>query len=231
MIVRNLDADRIRSIDLFKAVSDLHFERLLRSASVRQVAPRTLLFEEGRRPNTLYVLLEGSVELFSEHRDKRRTIAIIRSVKACVLASIWHKRNPLSARTLARSQVLLVPARLPHDLIETDIGFASAATAALAGECSEVIEHMKNDSLRTAPERLAYWMLRFDADAGGTGQFMIPCDKRTLASYLDMAPEHLSRNLAALAPAGLVVRGRCVVLNDRAALAARAGLGTASRRA
>jgi CRP/FNR family transcriptional activator FtrB len=224
MIVRNLDADRIRSIGLFKHVSDFHFQTLLRSASVRQVAPRTILFKEGSRPNTLYSLLEGSVELFSAHGDKRRTIAIIRSVKPCVLASIWHDRHRLSARTLARSQVLLVPARLLHDLIETDSGFASAATAELADECQEVVEHLKNYSLRTASERLAYWALRFDRDSGGAGQFTLPCDKRTLASYLGMAPEHLSRNIAALEPAGLVVRGRRVTLTDRPALAALAGL-------
>jgi CRP/FNR family transcriptional activator FtrB len=224
MITRSLDADHIRSIDLFKAVSDLHFHTLLRSASVRHVAARTLLFKEGSQANALYALIEGSVELFSERRDKRRTVAIIRSARPCLLASIWQGRNPLSARTLARSQLLLVPAKLLRDLIATDIGFASAATAALAGEVREAVERLKNDSLRSAPERLAYWMLRFDADAGGAGQFIIPCDKRTLASYLDMAPEHLSRNLAALAPAGLVVRGRRVVLADRPALAARAGL-------
>jgi hypothetical protein len=42
-----------------------------------------------------------------------------------------------------------------------------------------------------------------------------------------MAPAKLSRNLATLAPAGVIVRGRRVTLNDRAALAARAGSGLA----
>lgn len=231
MITRDPDANRIRSIGLFRHLSDSHFEALLRSASVRHVPPRAILFTEGSRPNTLFSLLEGAIELFSEHRDKRRTIAIIRSVKPCVLASIWQDRNALSARTLAASQVLLVPARLLHNLIETDVGFASAATAELAGECREVIEYLKNDSLRTAPERLADWLLRFDKDSGGAGQFVIPCDKRTLASYLGMAPEHLSRNIAALAPAGLVVRGRRVTLNDRPALVAVAGLDAAAGKA
>jgi CRP/FNR family transcriptional activator FtrB len=224
MITRDLDAERIRSIRLFRHVSEAHFEALLRSASVRHVPPRAILFRQGSRPNTLFSLLAGAIELFSEHRDKRRTIAIIRSVKPCVLASIWQDRNALSARTLAASQVLLIPGRLFHNLIETDVGFASAATAELAGECREVVEHLKNDSLRTAPERLAEWLLRFDKDSGGAGQFVLPCDKRTLASYLGMAPEHLSRNIAALAPAGLVVRGRRVTLNNRPALAAAAGL-------
>ena len=224
MITRDLDADRLRSIDLFKGVSDLHFQGLLKSASLRHVPTRTVLFKEGGRPNVLYSLIEGAVELFSEHNNRRCTVAIISSVKPCVLASIWWDHHPLSARTLRRSEVLLVPARLLHDLVETDVGFASAATRELASECHEVVEHVKNYSLRTARERLAHWMLRFDEDVGGNGQFTIPCDKRTLASYLGMAPEHLSRNLAALAPAGLVVRGRRVTLDNRPALAARAGL-------
>jgi CRP/FNR family transcriptional regulator, transcriptional activator FtrB len=223
MITRDLDADRLRSIDLFKGVSDLHFQNLLKSASLRHVPARTPLFKEGGRPNVLYLLIDGAVELFSEHNDRRCTVAIISSAKPCVLASIWWDHYPLSARTLRRSKVLLIPARLLHDLVETDVGFASAATRELGGECHEVVEHLKNYSLRTAPERVAHWMLRFDEDAGGGGQFTLPCDKRTLASYLGMAPEHLSRNLAALAPAGVVVRGRRVTLGNRPALAARAG--------
>jgi CRP/FNR family transcriptional activator FtrB len=229
MITRDPDAERIRSIRLFRQVSDAHFQALLRSASLRHVQPRSVVFKEGSRPNTLFTLLDGTVELFGEHGDKHRTIAIIRPVKPCVLASTWHDCHRLSARTLVSSQLLLVPARLLHHMIESDIGFASAATAELADECREVTEHLKNHGLRTAPERLAYWMLRFDGDSGGAGQFTLPCDKRTLASYLGMAPEHLSRNIAALAPAGLVVRGRRVALKNRPALAAVAGLSPSGR--
>ena len=223
MITRNLDADRLRRIDLFKGVSDLHFQGLLKVASLRHVPARTVLFKEGGRPNILYSLIEGVVELFSEHNDRRRTVAIISSAKPCVLASIWWEHYPLSGRALRRSEVLLIPARLLHDLIETDVGFASAATREIAGGCHDVVEHLKDYSLRSAPERVAHWMLRYDEEIGGGGQFTLPCDKRTLASYLGMAPEHLSRNLAALAPAGVLVRGRRVTLGNRAALAARAG--------
>lgn len=223
MIARDLDANRIRSVRLFKQLSDSHFRALLRSASVRDAPRRSILFKEGSRPSVLYTLLEGAVELFSEHRGKHRTVAIIRSVKPCMLASIWQDRNALSARALASSQLLLVPTRLLHDFIETDPGFAGAASAELADDCRDVLEQLKNASLRTAAERLAYWLLCFDRNSGGRGQFMLPCDKRTFASYLGMAPEHLSRNLAVLAPAGLVVRGRRIALKDRAALAAIAG--------
>jgi CRP/FNR family transcriptional activator FtrB len=224
MISREIDAHRMRSINLFHRVSDSHFRKLLRSASLRTFRRRTVLFNEGERPTVLYTLIDGAVELFSEHHDRRCTIAVIRSVKPCVLTSILAQRNPMSARTLERSQLLLVPVNVVRELIETDLGFAGAVTQQLAGDCHEVIDDFKSHRLTTAIERLAAWMLRADSETGKRGQFAIPYDKGTLASYLGMAPENLSRNLAALAPAGLVVRGRRVTLNDRAALAARAGL-------
>jgi CRP/FNR family transcriptional regulator, transcriptional activator FtrB len=224
MITRPIDVSRLRSIALFSHVSDPHFRTLLRSATLRHLPAQTVLFTESERPTYLYTLIEGSVELFSEHHDRRCTIAVLRSVRPCVLTSIVEHRNPMSARTLERSQLLLVPAKVIRELIETDLGFTGAATHELAGDCRQAIEDFKNDRLTTAIERLASWMLRADAEAGGKGEFAIPYDKRTLASVLGMAPENLSRNLAALAKSGVVVRGRRVKLNNRPALAARSGL-------
>ena len=219
-----IDASKVRLVHLFRDLSDLHFHRLLNSALLRDFAPQIVLFREGDRPTVLYTLIEGSVELFSEHHEKWCTIAVIRSIKPCVLASIVEDRNAMSARTLEHSQFLLVPAKMIYELIETDVGFANAAAHELAGECHEAIGNFKNYRLRTTIERLAHWMLRSDKNAGGSGRFVMPCDKRILASYLGMAPESLSRNFAALASAGLIVHGRRVTLNDRSALAAKAGL-------
>jgi len=227
MIIRDNDITRLRSIELFSHMSEAHFHKLARAASLRRFPARAVLFREGERPRVLYTLIDGAVELFSQHHDRRCTIAVLRSIKPCVLTSIMQDRNPMSARTLEDSELLLVPARLIHEMIETDAGFTAAASHELARDCNDVTEDFKTERLTTAIERLASWMLRADAEAGGTGHFALPYDKRTLASVLGMAPANLSRNLAALAPAGVVVRGRRVTLNDRAALAARGGLGLA----
>lgn len=227
MIFRDNDITRLRSVDLFSHMSEPHFRKLAHAASLRRIAANTVLFREGERPRVLYTLIDGAVELFSQHHDRRCTVAVLRSIKPCVLTSIMQDRNPTSARTLEESQLLVVPARLIHEMIETDPGFTAAASHELARDCNDVTEDFKMERLTTAIERLASWMLRADAEAGGSGHFSLPYDKRTLASVLGMAPANLSRNLAALAPAGVVVRGRHVTLNNRAALAARSGLGLA----
>lgn len=212
-------ADRVRSIPLFQNVSDRCLPGLLKSASLRYFPPRSLLFNEGIRANALYTLLQGSVELFSEDHDRRSTIAVIRPIKPIGLTCIATDVNPLSARTLERSELLLVPLKVVHELLDSDAAFARAITHELAQDLRDTVEDFKNDRLRTSVERLAAWILRSDKDAGGTGRFVLPYGKRVLASLLGMAPENLSRNLASLAALGVMVRGRQVSFSDRRALA------------
>ena len=213
------EVDRLSSLPLFKSLDEPSRTALLKSASIKHFPPRTFLFGEGDRANALYTLMQGSVELFSEHHDRRSTIAVIRPIRPFVLAAIGCNVYPVSARTLARSDLLLLPLHIVHRLIDADPSFSRAMTYEFAAELRDMIQDFKSHRLRTSVERLAEWMIRSDQEAGGTGAFVIPHDKCTLASYLGMEPESLSRNLASLAEAGVSVRGRQVSLTDSAALA------------
>ena len=109
MALSKNEADRARSIHLFDKVTDACLPTLLKSASIRFFPGRVVLFKEGDRANALYTLMHGSVELFSEPNCRRFTIAIIRSAKPFVLTSLADEINPMAARTLERSELLLVP--------------------------------------------------------------------------------------------------------------------------
>lgn len=208
-------------------MSDASHETLRKSASIQNFPARTIVFKEGDPATALYTPIQGSVELFNENHVRRFTIAVICPLKPFMLTSIAVDRNILSARTLQKSQLVLVPLNVIQHLFGTDPAFARAVACELAGEFRNTIEDFKNHRLKSALERLAEWMMRSDQDAGGTGQFVIPYDKRTLASYLGMAPENLSRSLVSLAAVGVSVQGRHVSLNDRVALAAVARMETA----
>jgi CRP/FNR family transcriptional regulator, transcriptional activator FtrB len=223
MTVSKINVAIARSVRLFSKLSDAHLTTLLASASLRRVPARTVLFAEGQRLDNLCTVVQGMVELYSERDDRRSTIAVIRAVRPFVLPSILADRNPLSARTLESSELIVVPTPLVVELFGQDPGFACALAHELAGECHGIIEDFKCQRMRTTIERVARWMLRSDEEGGGTGRIVIPYDKRILASYLGMAPEHLSRSFSALASAGVVVHGRHVTLKDRAALSAAAG--------
>jgi CRP/FNR family transcriptional activator FtrB len=213
------EVDRLASIPLFKSLREPSLTTLLKSTSIKHFPARTPLFTEGDRANTLCTLMQGSIELFSEHHDRHSTFAVIRAIRPFALAVIGSNVYPVSARTLARSDVLLVPLHVIHQLIDIDPAFACTVTYELASELRNLMQDFKSHRLRTSVERLAEWMIRSDQETGGTGAFVIPHDKCTLASYLGMEPESLSRNLASLAEAGVSVRGRQISLTDSTALA------------
>jgi CRP/FNR family transcriptional regulator, transcriptional activator FtrB len=216
--------DLLRSIPLFGKLSNAHLANLAVSVSLRRFAPRTVLFTEGDRPGSLYILVNGAVELFSEQDERHATVAVVRGAGPLVLYSILSEHTPLSGRVLERSELIVAPAKPVVALFGQDPDFASTVIQELASECRRLVECFKSHRLRSTTERVAHWMLHCDRTSGLTGQIVIPFDKRVLASYLGMAPEHLSRSFSALASAGVVVHGRNVTLNDRAALVEAAGL-------
>jgi CRP/FNR family transcriptional regulator, transcriptional activator FtrB len=224
MPLNPIDSGRACSIPLFKALSDRSLSALANFASVRHFPRGVVLFREGERANSLQTLMSGSIELFSEQDDRRTTISVVHAAKPIMLTSIAHDLNPISGRTLEPIELLSIPLKLIHELIEIDPNFARAIAYQVAGELRDVIEDFKNQRMRTSIERLAEWILRSDEDAGGKGWFVLPYGKRILASQLGMAPENLSRNLAALAPFGVTVCRREISLSDRRALAELARL-------
>jgi CRP/FNR family transcriptional activator FtrB len=224
MALHKSEVHQVRSIPLFRELSETSLPVLLGSASIQHFPRRKVLFREGDRAHSLFILIQGSVELFSEHDHRRSTITVVRTGKPFVLACIEENINPMSGGTLDRTQLMSVPLETIHRLIDVDPAFARAITSELVRDLRETIETCKKQRLRTTLERLAEWILRADQDAGSNGHFIIPHDKRILASYLGMEAESLSRNLASLAAVGVVVRGREISITDRAPLARLAGV-------
>ena len=84
----------------------------------------------------------------------------------------------MSARTLARSDLLLVPLPVIHRLMDTGPAFARAIAYELAGDVRDIIEDFRKvHRLRTSIERVAEWIIRSDEAAGGAGSFVILHDK------------------------------------------------------
>jgi CRP/FNR family transcriptional activator FtrB len=218
MTKSRLDAALLSSVPLFSRTAESHLHKLAAAASLRTAASRTILFAEGSRVENFYILTRGSAELFSEHDERRFTIAVLREARPFAVWSIFSTHHSLSARILQPSEVIGFPAKLIVELITLDSGLADAIMHELADDAQQTIENFKNHRLLNTTARIAHWMLHSDDETGATGQIVIPFDKRVLASYLGMTPEQLSRGFAALVPAGVTVDGRTVTISKRATL-------------
>ena len=91
-------------------------ESLLDAALLQQFPTGVTLIREGDQADFLHVLVEGLVEIYTEQAGGEWGISLINPVSTFILAAVVSDQPYLnSARTLADSRVLLIPARRVRD--------------------------------------------------------------------------------------------------------------------
>lgn len=217
--MRESDWNLMRSLPLFRGMTEIHFNELVHAAFLQRFPQHVVLIREGELPDFLHVVVDGAVELFATHNGHETTIDFIHPVTTFILAAVIRDAVYLkSARTLQPSQILMIPAQTVRDVFDRDAAFARAIVTELAERYRSVVRSLKNEKLRNSAERLANWILQASGPKSNHGSVELKFDKRILASRLGMTPENLSRNLALLSKHGVRSSGREFVIEDLPAL-------------
>lgn len=206
----------IRQLDLFARMADAHFTSLMRGAYVQNFPAQIELITEGEPSDFLHIVLSGSVDLFSEWNGRDTSMATVRPVSTFILAAtIRDAPYLMSARTLEKSRIALIPSQDVRAMFDVDGNFARAIVAELAQCYRAAIKTQKDLKLRTSLERLANYLLRQQRQAGGGAVFELDFEKRRLASVLGMTPENLSRAFKSLQPYGVTVNGTRITIDNQ----------------
>lgn len=221
--MRPHELPEIRHLPLFRDMMQVHFETLMLGAYAQSFPAGLELMRQGDPADFLHVVMEGQVELFSQWGGRECTMAVVRPVGTFILAAcIKDAPYLMSARTLERSRIILVPSSDVRAVFRRDPDFAVSVIQELAGAYRSIVRHAKGLKLRTSRERIASYLLRQSVLAGNVASYHLPVEKRLLASYLGMTPENLSRALKTLEADGVKLDGMRVIITDRASLAALA---------
>lgn len=205
------DFPEIRSLPLFAGLAADNFEALLRGAYLQTFPPQIELIREGDPSDFLHVVTEGAVEMFASWHGRETVIQTVRPISTFILAAtIRDAPYLMSARTIGRSRLVLIPSQDVRDVFEIDPAFARAVVTELAQGYRSVVKHTKDLKLRNATERLANYLLRQRTLAGDATAFTLPVEKRRLAAFLGMTPENLSRAFRSLERHGVVTEGATV---------------------
>ncbi|WP_099049389.1 helix-turn-helix domain-containing protein [Thioclava nitratireducens] len=215
------EASEIRNLQLFSGMDDENFSALIRGAYVQNFPPQIELFTEGETSDFLHVVTGGSVELFATWNGRETTMATLQPVSTFIVAATV-KAAPylMSARTLEKSRVILVPSEDVRAIFDADPTFARNVVTELAHGYRGIVRTTKNLKLRTSLERLANYLLHRHANEDKADEFELGIEKRRLASYLGMTPENLSRAIRQLRPYGVEIEGSGVTVTDAKSLRA-----------
>lgn len=205
----------VRDLDLFSAMAVDNFEALMRASYVQNFPPAIELICEGDPSDFVHVVLSGAVDLFATWNGRETSLATVRPVSTFILAaSIKDAPYLMSARTLEKSRIALIPAQDVRRFFSVDPDFARAIVTELANSYRTAVKTKKDLKLRTSTERLANYLLREMGRQGGAPIFALPFEKRRLASLLGMTPENLSRAFKALGGYGVGVQGNRISITD-----------------
>lgn len=219
MPLRSSDLELIKTLPLFRNTSPETLRDVTAGAFLQRFPAGTTLLLEGDQVDFLYVLLSGIVELQGSWKDKETTLAVLRPVSTFILAAVVLDADALmSARTLERSEILMLSGQALRRTMRQDVDFSIAVAQELSGCYRGLVRAVKNQKLRGGTERLANYLLTLQIRQGGTETITLPHEKRILASLLGMTPENLSRAFASLASHGVVVNGPEVALTRPQAL-------------
>lgn len=219
--MRPSDLPEIRHLPLFSDMLQANFEQLMQGAYAQNFPAGIELVRQGDPADFLHIVVEGAVELFAEWGGNTCTMAVVQPVGTFILAAcIKDAPYLMSARTLEKSRVILIPAPDLRAVFRRDPEFAVSTINELAGCYRAVVRHAKGLKLRNSRERVAAYLLRLARRAGPGGAYPLPLEKRVIASYLGMTPENLSRTLRALESKGVTVSGNMVSVTDYERLSA-----------
>lgn len=219
--MRVAEKPEIAKLPLFREMQDEQRERIFSGSFLQAFPPQLTLFELGQHPDFLHVLVDGLVELYATSVGRDTTMRIVEPVTSFILAAVVTDQPYLmSARTIAPSRILLVPAALVREVVKDDCALMQATMRELAQAYRDMVRALTDMKLRQSAERLGNLILQQDHRQGGTGMVLLKAEKRLLASLLGMTPENLSRAFGALGGHGIAVNGAQITISDRAALEA-----------
>lgn len=222
--MRDEDKPEIRKLPLFRDMAEENFETLTQAAYAQSFPAQLEMIRQGEPADFLHVVMEGTVELFSGWRDRETTMAVVRPVSTFILAAcIKDAPYLMSARTVEKSRIIMIPAKDLRKTFRIDADFAMSTISELASCYRSVVRHAKSLKLRNSRERVAAYFLGQFNLAGNAASFILPMEKRLLASFLGMTPENFSRAVKSLQPDGVTVDGMRVIITDLKALEAVAG--------
>jgi CRP/FNR family transcriptional activator FtrB len=219
--VRPGERPEIANLPLFREMQEAQRERIFSGSFLQVFPPQLTLFELGQHPDFLHVLVDGLVELYAHSAGRDTTMRIVEPVTSFILAAVVTDQPYLmSARTLAPSRILLVPAALIRELVKDDPALMQATMRELAQAYRDMVRALTDMKLRQSAERLGNLILQHERRQGRTGKLQLKAEKRLLASLLGMTPENLSRAFGVLSGHGITVSAAQITITDRAALEA-----------
>ena len=212
----------IHTLPVFSKLSDKDLAQLLAHADIRNYEKGKLLFMQGETLSRYYLILEGWVKLYkSTEAGDEAVLQMLSAGDSLMEAAVFLNIPSLvSAQVVQDTKLLSLPAPIMRQSLADNKKLALNMIGGLSMRSQGLIRQIEHSRLKTATERVGWFLLKLGMEQnGGKGSAIIlPYDKSTIASYLDMTPETFSRTLKRFKDKGFRIQNDKITKPDPKAL-------------
>ena len=210
-------AQRLSAFYMFSELQPAQIDQLANGTRLLDIGRGGILFNRGDRAHGFYLLLEGQVKLgvISPQGDEK-VIGLIQAGQSFGEAVLFLERSfPIYAQATADSKLLLITREAIFDILDNDVTVVRRMLAGISARNRQLVNDIESISLQNSTQRLIGYLLQMSADSPNPGRLLLPANKLTIASMLNITPETLSRVMLRLNSAGLIeVNGKEIVITD-----------------
>lgn len=216
----------LRKIPWFNILDQTGWNDLLRATQLRSYQPGEVIFWEGDRPETFYLVHQGwvkAVKLSGEGREQ--ILDFMGPGQPLNVAPVFAEQaHPATLIAQEACELWAIPQSTLLDLLDRYPHMARLIIRTLAARLLYTISLIEDLSLRPVVSRLAKLLLMQLAD---DQQTILPrqrwATQAEIAARLGTVPDVANRALRSLAEEGLIrVTRHQIIILDRAGLAAKA---------
>lgn len=193
----------LQNADFFKGISDSSIDALVKIAIPKTLNKKEVLFLEGQKGHSLFLLVEGTVQLYKNSIDGREVvIKTIGSGEIFGEVILFEKDSyPVSACAIEKSTVYLMPKRQIVCLFQR-AQFRNDFIRMLMEKQRYLTDKILSLSAFDVEERLFKFLRE---QFGKKDEYPINLTKKDVASAIGVLPETLSRVLMRLKKQNVLV--------------------------
>lgn len=209
---------------VFNGVDAELVDELLAQCSAQHFRTGQTIVEQDCQLDRFMMISRGLVDLTRIQGQREFGVFLLAADDLLLpAAALFQEPCLVSARALTRTKICLLPVAAVKCAMRRSPQLAVNITAVTSGQWRMSVRNILDLSSRTAAQRVGAFLLRIaDLQADAVAQ-VLPIPKRYLAARLGITAETLSRMLQTVAQNGLYLRGRTIIIRDRAKIEAFCG--------
>lgn len=219
-VLSDADIAVLAKLPLFRGIDPVRRARLLSGARCRRYGREEGIFTQGDPAEAFFVVLRGWVKLFRlSEEGEESVIGVFSEGESFAEAAMFDRSEyPVSAAAATEADLVVIPGGSFLNHLAEDPACAVAIMAAMSRHMRQLVRQIEQLSTRSAPQRLAGFLIRLAGRTEGAVELSLPLEKALIANRLGMKPETFSRALAKLVGQGVTRRGEALHIADLAHL-------------